>query len=91
MAAASCAGLLLLGVAWLSMVGEAENLSADPGNAGGVALLWSIVRGEVAVLLAGVSLLLPARTRRLAGQLLPFTVWFLVSLDFLFYAGAGFY
>jgi hypothetical protein len=30
MAAASCAGLLLLGVAWLSMVGEAENLSADP-------------------------------------------------------------
>jgi hypothetical protein len=89
--AGSAFGMLLLAFTWLVLLGWAENLSADPGNAGAVVLLRSIVLSGVAVVLVGVSLLLPTRTRPVAGQLLPWAVWFLILLTVVFCATGGFY
>jgi hypothetical protein len=90
-AVASIPGLLLLALAWLTFIGSAMNLSADPGNAGSVVFLWSIVLVEAAVLLGSVLLLVPARTRRVSGQLLPWAIWLLVLIDLLLLAVSGFY
>lgn len=89
--AASACGTLLLALVWSVLLGWAQNLSAEPGNATGVRLLRGIVLGEATVLLVGVSLLPSPRTRPVVAPLLPWAVWLLILLTGAFCALGGFY
>jgi hypothetical protein len=89
--AASASGILILAFAWLNFLGSAANMSADPGNTGSVAFLWSVVLVEAAALVGCVTLFLPTRTRRTSVRLLLWVVWLSVVVDIVLFAVAGYY